>query len=291
MVKLSISNEEWPEKPLSGEWGSSTFETKDVNLDEFKALLGTGHIWSPILWENNKRSSANAREISAIGFDFDTPTKDWKKYSDEILKKFNLSINIYHTTYNHTEEKPRFRLIALLQKPITPEQYQEYIKLLSTEVPDIDKNCLDLARVFGGTNTELPNQVVNITNYTLNTVEVLQSKLEVQVQREITEKISVRKNRNLLKELKKSGQAYQSSLDDGYKTLKKVKNFNWKSFSLQCQIWKKIEEKTVHLSYRELLILGTNLSYIQGGINRLLTHMNFVSEDEYEKLKKYRCCW
>lgn len=71
---------------------------------------------------NNMRSDANLIEYTMLSLDIDSG--DWGdlERAEELLKKANIEY-IYHTTFSHTPENPRYRIFIPFDKPLTPVQY------------------------------------------------------------------------------------------------------------------------------------------------------------------------
>ena len=78
--------------------------------------------WSPALYDAGlKRANANVREVTVLVYDFDHG-KDGPKFVANLLRAKNLAF-VLHTTWSHRPSEPRYRILLLLTRPLTPEEY------------------------------------------------------------------------------------------------------------------------------------------------------------------------
>ena len=76
---------------------------------------------------------------------------------DILLKLNNYGLNAfgYYYTFSHCEEYPRFRIIFILDKPITDINEMDFIlKVLNNILPNADTSCASVAKLYYGTNGE-----------------------------------------------------------------------------------------------------------------------------------------
>ena len=74
-----------------------------------------------------------------------------------LLKLNNYGLNAfgYYYTFSHCEEYPRFRIIFILDKPITDINEMDFIlKVLNNILPNADTSCASVAKLYYGTNGE-----------------------------------------------------------------------------------------------------------------------------------------
>lgn len=74
-----------------------------------------------------------------------------------LLKLNNYGLNAfgYYYTFSHCEEYPRFRIIFILEKPITDINEMDFIlKVLNNILPNADTSCASVAKLYYGTNGE-----------------------------------------------------------------------------------------------------------------------------------------
>jgi RecA-family ATPase len=133
-------------------------EQPTLDWDSFCNLLAQGFestvkdtlLFGPYkLKENTTRGNANVEEISLLVFDIDEP--QGKSFDDIklLIKKYDCVI---HTTWSHTNEQPRYRLIIRLKNKVSPIEYDAVRKGFIFFNPELsklfDKACSDIARAY-----------------------------------------------------------------------------------------------------------------------------------------------
>jgi len=152
-------------------WGVSVFEritTKEPerrawSFAQLKQVLGTHHrregwtskstvaAWSPATYkEGTTRGAANVGTVTALVFDFDDGTpisaagafRDWA--------------HLGHTSWSHSEEAPKWRIVLPLEEPVPGEHWPrawhlainlwEEIKPEGAGMPDL--HCKDPSRLY-----------------------------------------------------------------------------------------------------------------------------------------------
>jgi RecA-family ATPase len=101
------------------------------------------------LKENTTRGNANVEEISLLVFDIDDPQSKSLDDIKVLIKKYDCVI---HTTWSHTNENPRYRLIIRLKSKVSPLDYDLVRKgfiFFNAELSNLfDKACSDIARAY-----------------------------------------------------------------------------------------------------------------------------------------------
>jgi RecA-family ATPase len=133
-------------------------EQPTLDWDSFCNLLAQGFestvkdtlLFGPYkLKENTTRGNTNVEEISLLVFDIDDP--QGKSFDDikVLIKKYDCVI---HTTWSHTNENPRYRLIMRLKSKVSPLDYDLVRKgfiFFNAELSSLfDKACSDIARAY-----------------------------------------------------------------------------------------------------------------------------------------------
>ena len=133
-------------------------EQPTLDWDSFCNLLAQGFestvkdtlLFGPYkLKENTTRGNANVEQISLLVFDIDDP--QGKSFDDikVLIKKYDCVI---HTTWSHTNENPRYRLIIRLKNAVKHSDYDAVRKgfiFFNTELSNLfDKACSDIARAY-----------------------------------------------------------------------------------------------------------------------------------------------
>lgn len=79
------------------------------------------------------RKDDNIINRSVISLDYDEIT-DFKGLHNAINKQLGDYSWAFHTTYNHTSEKPRIRLMLLLNEPVSADDYRKYTQALAQKI-------------------------------------------------------------------------------------------------------------------------------------------------------------
>lgn len=163
-IKLMIDNIPYTSKPDSKETaGIKTRMAKPEALKEYEInqvieCIGKGYTFTPAVLQNGTKSE-NWVQQQLFGIDIDneakgeisTPEKEITLLDDIGIKPF-----AYYHTFNSSEVKPKYRLLFLLEKPTDNQEEAKFIvKTLIELIPQADKSCKDLSRLFYGTNKEV----------------------------------------------------------------------------------------------------------------------------------------
>lgn len=138
--------------------GSKDFEPLDPCDLKLLGKVIQRYMWSPGVFANNHRSTANFLYSDFIGFDCDN--NDGEIYSlEEAINNWQDSECIIATTRNHMKEKasdsavhpavPRFRVITRWESRITDAKvYQHTVRSYLKNNTQYDRACSDPARMF-----------------------------------------------------------------------------------------------------------------------------------------------
>lgn len=103
--------------------------------------LGTCPLWSPCRFrEGGRRSLGDAVEVSLLVLDYDDGAT-----IDDALGSWPGLEAVAHTSWSHTEELPRCRLVLPLAYPLPVEAWSE---LYGEVVADADRACRDPSRAY-----------------------------------------------------------------------------------------------------------------------------------------------
>jgi uncharacterized protein (DUF927 family) len=105
-----------------------------------------GPLWSPAIYAPPRRTKGNVKELCALALDCDHDIT----FDEAAAILRNLGVTaIMHTTYSHTPQAHRFRIIILLATPITPREYSKLFRWARKLFNDrIDIACSDPGRMF-----------------------------------------------------------------------------------------------------------------------------------------------
>lgn len=79
------------------------------------------------------RNDENIINRNTLALDYDDIT-DFRGLNDAIRKQLEGYSWAFHTTYNHTTDKPRIRLMVPLNKPVSADGYRKYTQTLAQKI-------------------------------------------------------------------------------------------------------------------------------------------------------------
>jgi Fe-S-cluster formation regulator IscX/YfhJ len=127
-------------------------QPKTVSLEDLRHLLTTftelrdkrqARCWSPTLYAEDatSRSNAGVASVSALVFDLDRVPPDPERLEHVCW--------IGHTTYSHTAQAPRWRVVISLARPVPAEQWAEvWRRARAALCPEADPSCKDPCRLY-----------------------------------------------------------------------------------------------------------------------------------------------
>lgn len=102
-----------------------------------------------LLAPGNKRANDNIKKISLLVFDIDDPKGLSLNEIVDMVKQFD---GFIHTTWSHTPDKPRYRLILFLSRSLSPQEFNQvrkgFLFLHSNIAAIIDPSCSDISRCY-----------------------------------------------------------------------------------------------------------------------------------------------
>ena len=103
--------------------------------------------WSPTRFEGNRRTKAKAIDVCAVGLDFDKSLPP-----EQVREAFIQYCGFVTTTKSHTPEKPRTRVVLMLDKPMLAKHYATLWTLLRDQAAqhglEADEQCKDVSRFW-----------------------------------------------------------------------------------------------------------------------------------------------
>lgn len=105
-----------------------------------------GPLWSPTLYRpGTLRGKANVESVSCLVLDFDKGTPP-----AEFTRGWDAWAYVLHTTFQHTEEQPRWRVVFPLSTPVAgehwPAAWEGLVKRFAGSV--VDSSCRDASRIY-----------------------------------------------------------------------------------------------------------------------------------------------
>jgi hypothetical protein len=130
---------------------------KDISWEQLCKRLSTPIIsevkdvflYGPYRLSNPKRANQNVVEISYFVFDIDYPQGHSAKAIVNLVREYDA---IVHSTWSHTNESPRYRLIVRLSRPVPVKHFaiarSGFLSLNPVLASIIDKACSDPSRGY-----------------------------------------------------------------------------------------------------------------------------------------------
>ena len=163
-IELTIDTTMFEYKPDSSDTAkiktrlSNPSSIKNVTIQELFNCIAIGNTFCPaVLKGGTKNENWVKQELVAIDIDNEDTSTDILTIEQAIslLKEHNINPIGYYNTFNHTASKPKFRLLFLLDRTITEADKMKFIlETLISFIPQADKSCKDLSRLFYGTNKQ-----------------------------------------------------------------------------------------------------------------------------------------
>ncbi|MGE6612527.1 hypothetical protein ACQKFG_18595 [Peribacillus sp. NPDC076916] len=154
-MKLMLDTIEYQSKPVGRETGNISNRIinhpVDISIEELAENLGKGKTFIPAVFKDKegviKRQKDYWYSQEVIALDFDDGMT-----LNEAVKEFSDKAVFIYTTFSHTEEKHKFRVVFGLDRIIHKiEEFDDIIGELMTKYPQADSHCTDCTRLlFGG---------------------------------------------------------------------------------------------------------------------------------------------
>ena len=131
------------------EWArlNDTFVNVELTPGQIAAEIRAGHAIAA--QHNGRRKAANWTQAQHIGIDLDDGAIDWDELVALPLVRDHAAI--IHTTASHRPDNPRYRVLFLLEEPLTnPAGYRHVVECLLRAFDTADPHCRDASRLFFG---------------------------------------------------------------------------------------------------------------------------------------------
>jgi hypothetical protein len=159
-VKLHVDTRAYSSKPSSKEIGGiikrlQTSKPVEITLEDLMSQISNGHSISPAVMAGTRAADWQEQQLFLVDIDNEqeglpvVTVRETLALCDEI----NIRPAFYYRSFSHSQEKPKFRLVFVMDEPITePNQRQAISKALVSIFPQSDKACINANRIFYGTN-------------------------------------------------------------------------------------------------------------------------------------------
>lgn len=286
-------------KPTDAEIAKLIFSHCKTSDEKLIERIERGQPFAAQVYNLNKRHTNNfiAQIIFALDFDDTMSLKE----ANDICRDFGLDYLFGYYTYRHTETNPRFRLVFICDGEVRDSQLALDILQAFTVIFNRknDTSCLDLARVWSGTNKKVFRGIPDSTFCPAKLFEIAN---------ELKYALAGGRSRKFFNfnNVEKTG-------DNGYSSLytyriTEIPSFfvepkiggdlidNWKMEDLlKCRLFKTFYEGGgtpdfgCKLNDRELLCMASNLITIVGGEKLYKTCLE--KNSEYAKAKRHKISW
>lgn len=258
--ETTLSSLEWTEKPVAymGKIQKS-FETVKTNVTGLADALRKGQTFAPAVFKDNNRSNANFISTQIFALDFDDNQNPEEKI--KLFAEYGIKTNILYYSFSHKEDYNKFRLVFIFDTVITDRKTRDKIQNALMDISiDSDKACKDVARMFLGTNKKVivKTMLNNVFNDVLPAIDIyINANVSEPTKRANTETLkNFQKNASLININKECEKMKENGTIRNYNFIEAQKTSNTlNSFATG-----------IHLKYRPLLILATNMYYIEGGM-------------------------
>lgn len=103
-------------------------------------------LWSPVVLIDSARKASSVSHVSAIVYDFDHSTR-WEDVVD-VLGVYGIRY-WGHTTWSHSEEVHKFRVVLGIDEAIPAGQYRTvWLAVRDMLGWDVDEQCKDVSRLY-----------------------------------------------------------------------------------------------------------------------------------------------
>lgn len=159
-MKLMVDKVEFKSKPSGNEIAQIQNRFKDentlkeINVTELFDYIKKGYTFVPGVTKGGTKNE-NWEQQQVIFIDVDNDDRNNVLTPKQAISKFkerNIEVLGYYHTFSSTDEIPRYRLILLLDKPITEKSKMKFILKTLIDYIGGDNACKNLARIFYGTN-------------------------------------------------------------------------------------------------------------------------------------------
>lgn len=153
MVKVHLDKQQHHVKPIDSQTlktmhGRICKTVEDVSPKELATALSNGQTMVLGIMKDNTRKKANMIYQEVIALDFDEGSTLEEIQKDDFIKS---NASFIYTTFSHTEEKNKFRVVFILESKLTNnEQVTALYNKLFEMFPTADISCKDSSRFFFG---------------------------------------------------------------------------------------------------------------------------------------------
>lgn len=155
-MQIHLDGTEYSRKPMKYEIGlistNIVNNRVEINVEELAQEVSKGKSFTPAVFNDvdNKvrRSIDNWQSQEVIALDFDEGLTLEEAIEDKFFKENAVFL---YTTFSHSDEKHKFRVVFVLDKPLYMyKDFETIINNLLQKYPYADQSCKDGSRLFFG---------------------------------------------------------------------------------------------------------------------------------------------
>lgn len=150
-IKCMLDNVEYSNKPIGAEIGKIQNRLEqsksEITINELAIKLSKGCTFKPALLNGRKASDWLQQEIFALDFDENTTISEQL----DLCKELDILPTFGYTSFSHTEEKHKFRLVFACDSIITNKEIRDKLQITLIKVfSKSDQVTFDAGRLFFG---------------------------------------------------------------------------------------------------------------------------------------------
>ena len=182
MLKLMIDEVPYKEKPAGAEIGKiqnrlgQQSALKEVTLEQLCSCIEKGYTICPAVMDGGMKNE-DWRQQQLICIDVDSDAKKGiiipLEESLAILEKNKIDVLAHYPSFHDSKEEPRYRILFMLDKPISSVEKRDFIVEGLTELLKGDHSCTNPARIFFGTDGQTKKVTVVNANATITLDDVI----------------------------------------------------------------------------------------------------------------------
>jgi len=108
--------------------------------------------WSPAIFTGDRRAKAGVEAVFALVLDYEAPEGEAPTSLDDAFDLWGAYRGLLHTSYSHAPERPRFRVVVALARPVSAAEYSLLWRWAATRCAEaghqIDEACRDPSRLW-----------------------------------------------------------------------------------------------------------------------------------------------
>lgn len=253
----------------------------EITIEDLIKEISNGISFSPAVMKGTKSSDFIEQQLFAVDIDNNIAELPILQIQDalNICNSLNLPVAFYYYSFSYTDIKPKYRLVFVLENPITNATIQNMIATnLCSLFEQADKSCVNADRVFFGTNKDVIQCDTN-GRISLNKIVNLSTP-------KVENNIKEMKLNNKLERLKQEFDfcSYLEKRNDGIKS----DNGNYVMFN-KCEICGHNDDLVLYRDTNTFKCFGANGGQAGSIIDYLMAVENLTLSQAIDKFK-YELC-